>query len=540
MFPFRYLRHVHVLVLIHVGARPLASALAVGGAVQQEALLAPVAGAAPPRPAGGPVDPKSWERAVLSPEGDEPLLRPKPEGTEPAHYAPRADISAISHPGDDARGRAAPEKIIGIPTALAVLMVVAAAVNAMLCCALRGPRTEGLPQREYRPAAEWPRAKGSISSLGGSMVSAVRSRQRAWHPAAGAAAAAPRGRRGSGHGSGSSEIESQVTIEDSSPSMMTDQMPIMEAKDIVLCPLLVVPANNRCVCLVSMSATNEKQDVVIPVRGVGGANLFRIRMNESGAGGPRIQVETVDGNALAYVSTEPLWRAGGRPPPPEGARSPGPVLRICWPSGRPFGCLRKAGNRAWAVQVDGREQDVLSFVGDLRGGSVNVNTLSMQAVASTSHVSGRDYRATVRAHCDAGLVVLALVAIEKCEALACTESAPTVGDLPGALAAAPGAMTPKAGVGDTTASGSSGGAARGSNGTPDYSPGTSNSATNSAHNSACGSSGGAARGSHGTPDYPPGTSNSAPNSAKNSVSNGGSREVRSDGHASDASQRVSD
>merc|ERR1719382_1783814 len=135
------------------------------------------------------------------------------------------------------------------------------------------------------------------------MVSAARSRQRAWHPGAGALAAAPRGRRGSGAGSGSSEIESQVTIEDSSPSMMTDQMPIMEAKDIVLCPLLVVPASNRCVCLVTMCATNEKQDAVVPVRGVGGADLFKIRMSEAGVGGPRIQVETVDSNVLAYVST---------------------------------------------------------------------------------------------------------------------------------------------------------------------------------------------------------------------------------------------
>jgi len=242
-------------------------------------------------------------------------------------------------------------------------------------------------------------------------------------------------------------------------------------------------------------------------------------MSEAGVGGPRIQVETVDSNVLAYVSTEPLWRSGG-PLPGGSPREGAPSLRICWPSGRPFGCLRKAGHRAWAVQVDGRQQDVLSFVGDLRGGCVNVNTLSMQSVAATSHVSGRDYRATVRAHCDAGLVILALVAIEKCEALACSESAPTVGDLPQALATAHAAA--KADVRDTTASGSSGGAAPGSNdtsnGTSDNTHGTSNSASNSTTPSVTNSACAATVGNSGS----------------------GSGEARSDGHASDASQKISD
>ncbi|CAK0895575.1 unnamed protein product [Prorocentrum cordatum] len=488
MLPLRYLRrHFYALFLTRVGFQHLASALTVGGALQQdpraweEAVLAPEAGLAVLRPAGAngsapglrllAGDPRSWERAVFSPEGAEPLLRPTSAGDRPPHLS-REDISAI-----DAKEKAAPTKLAGIPTALVVLMAAAAAVNFTLCCALRGTRSEGLPQRDPRPPAEWPRARGSISSAGGGVLSAPRPRLRPW-PA--------HGRRGAGPGS-SSEIESQVTIEDSTPSMRTDQLTIVEAKDIVLCPLLVVPANNRCVCLVTMCATNVQQDVVIPVRGIGGANLFKIRMSESGAGGPRIQVETVDSNVLAYVSTDPLWRSGVSQPAPsprEGARGQGPSLQICWPSGRPFGCLRKAGSKAWAVQLDGREQDVLTFVGDLRGGTVNVNTLSMQAVASTSHVSLRDYRATVRAHCDAGLVILALVAIEKCEALACKENALTAG-----------------GPGETTASGSSGNADRGSTHSG------SNSRTNSAANGTAGSAGSR------------------------------SPEVRSDGHASDSSQR---
>jgi len=504
MLPLRYLRrHFYALFLTHVGFQHLASALTVGGALQQdpraweEAVLAPEAGLAVFRPAGAngsapglrllAGDPRSWERAVFSPEGAEPLLRPTSAGARPPHLS-REDISAI-----DAKEKAAPTKLAGIPTALVVLMAAAAAVNFTLCCALRGTRSEGLPQRDPRPPAEWPRARGSISSAGGGVLSAPRPRLRPW-PA--------HGRRGAGPGS-SSEIESQVTIEDSTPSMRTDQLTIVEAKDIVLCPLLVVPANNRCVCLVTMCATNVQQDVVIPVRGIGGANLFKIRMNESGAGGPRIQVETVDSNVLAYVSTDPLWRSGVSQPAPsprEGARGQGPSLQICWPSGRPFGCLRKAGSKAWAVQLDGREQDVLTFVGDLRGGTVNVNTLSMQAVASTSHVSLRDYRATVRAHCDAGLVILALVAIEKCEALACKENALTVGDLPQALTAGD-AGCQAGGPGETTASGSSGNADRGSTHSG------SNSRTNSAANGTAGSAGSR------------------------------SPEVRSDGHASDSSQR---
>lgn len=522
MFPFRYFRrHALALVLLHAGVQTLASALAVDGAVERDprgrekdgpapeagsAALRPAGGAdgSPPRPGTRAGDPRGWEQAVLAPEGDAPLLGRTPVGAELGNQS-REDISVISAWDDEGRRKAPVEKIAGIPTALAVLMAVAAAVNAILCCALCGSRQEGLPQRNFQPSVERPRGKGSISSLGGSMMSAARLKQRMWPVTA--APTASRNRRDSGRGS-SSEIESQAgTIDDSTPSMMTDQMPIMEAKDIVLCPLLVVPANNRCVCLVTMCATSQKQDVVVPVRGVGGADLFKIRMSESGAGGSRIQVETVDSNVLAYVSTDPLWRTGGSlptPSPREGARSPGERLRICWPSGRPFGCLRNAGNRAWAVQMDGREQDVLSFVGELRGGNVSVNTLRMQSVASAETI-GREFRATVRAHCDAGLVMLALVAIEKCEALAaaaavtlaaamapattlavaCRESPPTVGELAPPLAAERGASKADALAAERALSGST--------------HGVSNSASNSASNSVTNSDRGATNGNSSEP-----------------------------------------
>jgi len=120
----------------------------------------------------------------------------------------------------------------------------------------------------------------------------------------------------------------------------------------------------------------------------------------------------------------------------------------------PFGCLRKAGSKAYAVQLDGCEQDVLSFVGDFTHFNLSVNTLGMQSVASVCQVHSRECRATVRAHCDAGLVLLVLVAIEKCEALARREGV-LVAKKPSAIESAPTTAPGSESRGSTTPGSSS-------------------------------------------------------------------------------------
>lgn len=483
MTRFRYFvsSHALILVVIHVSAQSLVSALTFGQTLQadphgwEEAVLDPEGDSPLLRSAAangsarqaGPWSSRGWEEAVLVPEGDGPLLRHSTNhtieynATRNKSYEggpSKANFSDYAGtPGHSADSRMSKRTNPGFPWLLVVILVLVCVLNGLLCCAFQESQTEGLPHTERR-SPEWPRAKGSQSSLGTSVVSDMRQKRfssgwSAYHSSAYQSSAVQESRLSS-----DTECRSETTIEDSHYGMV-EESALLEAKDIVLCPLLLVPASNRCVCLVNLSASAEKQDIALPVRGIGGACLFRININErSGSLSPRIQVETTAGDELAYICTEPLWRDGSARPQPlqeaDGAPA-GRYLRICWPSGRPFGCLRKAGGKAYAVQLDGCEQDVLSFVGDFNHFNLSVNTLGMQSVASVTNVSSRECRATVRAHCDAGLVLLVLVAIEKCEALVRREGVLSAKKGPSPVESAPTTATGSESRGSTTGGSSS-------------------------------------------------------------------------------------
>lgn len=173
-----------------------------------------------------------------------------------------------------------------------------------------------------------------------------------------------------------------------------------------LCPLLVVPDGTRLGCVVQNDVCRQRQELsfdVSAVSGRGGAPLFRARVSELGQDGPAIFIETLGGrDQLAYLSTEDLWR-----------KSKCPVMGISRPWGLPYGTMQKGENGEYVV-VRG-QSPLLTFAGDYGSHSIKVMVPSGHTIATTLQTSPEEYQVHMQARTDAGLVILGLLAIDKCE-----------------------------------------------------------------------------------------------------------------------------
>mmetsp|Transcript_113795 Transcript_113795/g.302420 ORF Transcript_113795/g.302420 Transcript_113795/m.302420 type:complete len:381 (-) Transcript_113795:158-1300(-) len=173
-----------------------------------------------------------------------------------------------------------------------------------------------------------------------------------------------------------------------------------------LCPLLVVPDGTRLGCVVQNDVCRMKQELsfdICAVPGRGGAPLFRARVSELSNEGPAIYVETLGGrDQLAYLSTEDLWRSASSP-----------VLGISRPWGLPYGTMQKGENGQYVV-VRG-QSPLLTFAGDYLSHSIQVMVPSGHTIATTLQTSSEEYQVHMQARTDAGLVILGLLAIDKCE-----------------------------------------------------------------------------------------------------------------------------
>lgn len=176
-----------------------------------------------------------------------------------------------------------------------------------------------------------------------------------------------------------------------------------------LCPLLVVPDGTRLGCVVQNDVCRMKQELsfdICAVPGRGGAPLFRARVSELSNEGPAIYVETLGGrDQLAYLSTEDLWR-----------NAASPVLGISRPWGLPYGTMQKGENGEYVV-VRG-QSPLLTFAGDYLSHSIQVMVPSGHTIATTLQTSPEEYQVHMQARTDAGLVILGLLAIDKCEVAA--------------------------------------------------------------------------------------------------------------------------
>jgi len=176
-----------------------------------------------------------------------------------------------------------------------------------------------------------------------------------------------------------------------------------------LCPLLIVPDGTRLACIVQNDVRHKRQElsfdiVAMPTRS--GTPLFRVRVSELGgeteAG---IFVETLSGSEqLAFLSTEEVWK---------GVQNP--VLTISRPWGLPYGTIQKVEDGTY--QVLRGKTPLLVFRGNFQTHNIQVRS-PRGTVAQTEGTMLDEYQVRMQALTDAGLVILGLLAIDKCEASA--------------------------------------------------------------------------------------------------------------------------
>lgn len=192
-----------------------------------------------------------------------------------------------------------------------------------------------------------------------------------------------------------------------SPGPVEHQIP-----GLPLCPLLVVPDSTRLGCVIQNRVCRKRQEICFDVSAVanrGGAPLFRVRISELGLQGdsPNIFVETLLGtNELASVSTEGVFRS----------EATMPMFVIKGFGGRPFASMQKLISGEYHVFRE--ETLLLTFAGDYKSHSVHVVVPGGHTVATTMQTAPEEYQVHMKARSDAGLVVLGLLLIDKCEVVA--------------------------------------------------------------------------------------------------------------------------
>mmetsp|Transcript_88387 Transcript_88387/g.205638 ORF Transcript_88387/g.205638 Transcript_88387/m.205638 type:complete len:382 (+) Transcript_88387:80-1225(+) len=183
-----------------------------------------------------------------------------------------------------------------------------------------------------------------------------------------------------------------------------------------LCPLLIVPEGTRLACVVQNDVCRKKQDLSFNIRGMqsrGGQALFQMRVAEHGSVSPGIHVETLGGKEqLAFLSTKELWMGGSHAS--LQAQVLLPTCSITRPWGEPFGVIQKRDSGDY-VMMRGKS-DMWVFSGEFSTHSFTVtSTNGSQSVAAVCPGSTEEYQVYVQAKIDAGLLVLGLLAIDKCE-----------------------------------------------------------------------------------------------------------------------------
>jgi len=170
--------------------------------------------------------------------------------------------------------------------------------------------------------------------------------------------------------------------------------------------MLVVPAGARLSCYVQNEVRRSKQDFsfninALPARA--GSPLFRMRVAECGPESPKIFVETLGGREqLAELSTEELWR---------GSKRPSLAISKAW--GQLYGKVQKMEAGKYVVWQG--QSPIVIFTGDFQTHSILVLNSSGHTVATTMKTSLGEYQVDMHSHTDAGLVLLVLLAIDKCE-----------------------------------------------------------------------------------------------------------------------------
>lgn len=197
--------------------------------------------------------------------------------------------------------------------------------------------------------------------------------------------------------------------EDSPESTRPPEVSAQGSPGMPLCPSLIIPDGTRLVCFIPNRLKKTKQTMASEVKSFsesGRVPLFRLHVAElEEPPPPSIMLKTLDGvEQLAHLSTEELWIADA-----EAVALEFPIYR---PKGAIYGTLQKTPNGEFRV-VRG-DSCLMTITGDYANHNIQVTGASGRTIASTIQSSPEEYEVTVQSRTDAGLVVLALLAVDKC------------------------------------------------------------------------------------------------------------------------------
>jgi hypothetical protein len=184
---------------------------------------------------------------------------------------------------------------------------------------------------------------------------------------------------------------------------------------IPLCCAMIIPDGTRLVCMVPKQLQNKRQMCIFTVHSPadrGGTPLFSIACSELGEH-PNISLQSLpssgsESECLAYASTDELWNISD----PHAAF---PSLKIFRGSGTLYGTIQKIDT--FTYHVSRGQTHLLTLSGNFSKHDVKVSSGSGREVASTYLVSStpHEYQVQVQSRVDAGLVILSLCAVDKCE-----------------------------------------------------------------------------------------------------------------------------
>lgn len=179
-----------------------------------------------------------------------------------------------------------------------------------------------------------------------------------------------------------------------------------------LCPQLTVPDTSNLQVVLPDLACRGRQNIILDICSIpslGGRPLFRARVAECAptpAESCGIHLETMSGEQqFAFVSTEELWAAP--------ARSQTPKLPILRPDGLQFATMRKDQRGDYIIMCG--LGTLAAFSGDFSAHEIKVTNSQGRIMAQTHLGSEGFYEVTTSPSVDAGLIILGLLAIAKCE-----------------------------------------------------------------------------------------------------------------------------
>jgi len=180
-----------------------------------------------------------------------------------------------------------------------------------------------------------------------------------------------------------------------------------------LCDSLVVPAGKRLVCRVECRLHRERQNLEFDITSSpsrGQKPLLQVQAAETTAwhaSRPRVFIAGPEyhkeGGPLAILSTEDLYKAH--------LSNEERRLSVLGCSGIFFGTIRKSGSDYLLIRDD---SSFITFAGRFREHDVRV-LHGDRVVAIVEAVDAGSYQVSIESGVDAGLVLLGLLAIDKCE-----------------------------------------------------------------------------------------------------------------------------